>query len=178
MTDRLEQAIEDTKQIRKLLRSGTYLKFRAVDPAHRKELESSRDELSKEIWKLGQSCQYFKKSIRRINDPDEIREEIRRVQQDIEFPWGYYYGVNIDKEKLRSYTWYLQIKLFDLTRQSQETKYLIGALSVNKPEIIEYHKAERGIDLSSRSAIDVYAPSADPQQAERATNKHLGGGIG
>ena len=178
MTDRLEQAIEDTKQIRKLLRSGTYLKFRAVDPAHRNELESSRDELSKEIWKLGQSCQYFKKSIRRINDPDEIREEMRRVQQDIEFPWGYYYGVNIDKEKLRSYMRYLQIKLFDLTRQGQETKYLTGVLSVNKPEIIEYYKVERGIDLSSHSVIGVNAPSVDSHQAERAINKHLGGGFG
>ena len=91
MTDRLEQAIEEIKEIRNLLRHGTYLNFRAIDPAHRKELESRRDELSKEIWKLGKPCQYFKKSIRRIIDPDEIREEIRRVQQDIEFPWGYYY---------------------------------------------------------------------------------------
>ena len=74
--------------------------------------------------------------------------------------------------------WYLQIKLFGLTRQGQKTKYLNGALSVNKPEIIEYYKAERGIDSSSRSVIDVYSPSADPHQAERAINKHLGVGIG
>ena len=179
MTDRIDQAVKELAEVRKLLRRGTHWKRRAVSPSVRRELEKKRDQLSKEIWESEKSFQYSKQTIRAINDPDEIREEMRRVHQDIKYPWFYYYGVNVDKEELWSYSRYLQIKLFDLTRQDHEVKYLTGVLSVNKPEIIEYFMAERGIDLRSLSVIGVYGESDDPHQAERAINRHMakyGGG--
>ena len=155
--------IEELKSIDRRLNRGSSLWWHPISEVERAQLEKAQRELSIEVWLEMKSIRYFKQSVRAVQDVDELMAEQQRLKSDIQCAWLSHYGVVLDKEQLHSYDRYLMVKLNDLEGIVTAKHYQDGQAKVNMVEELEYYRAERGIDLSEHSVIDLYYTEHDPE---------------
>lgn len=157
--------IRELKAIHERLSPGFFASLwrHELNEDRRAELEARQRELSIAVWNEMKKIKYFKKSVRKVSEEDELMAEQHRLKSDLQCAWLGHYGVIVDKEQLHSYNRYLTIKLNDLQGIVTADDYLNGRNSVNTEEVIEYYKAERGIDLSEHSVINLYYEDDDPE---------------
>lgn len=157
--------IEELKAIHQRLNPGFFASLwkQELNEDQRTALVERQRSLSIAVWNEMKAIKYFKKSVRNVNDEDELMAEQRRLKVDLQCAWLGHYGVIVDKEQLHSYNRYLTIKLNDLQGIVTADDYLNGRNSVNTEEVIEYYQAERGIDLTEHSVIDTYYVDHDPE---------------
>ena len=157
--------IRELKAIHERLNPGFFASLwrHELNEDRRAELEARQRELSIAVWNEMKSIKYFKKSVRNVNDEDELMAEHRRLKRDLQCAWLGHYGVIVDKDQLLSYGRYLTVKLNDLQGIVTAEHYQDGQAKVNMVEELEYYRAERGIDLSEHSVIDLYYTEHDPE---------------